>query len=58
MQQSSRCVEGNEEFDHIYHSKCYEDRRDLEGARRALADFEKNGGTTLEELKRELNIEN
>lgn len=33
-------------------------RADMRAARRALADFEKNGGTTLEELKRELGLFN
>lgn len=46
----------DDDFDHCYHESCYQRRRDLDGARRALADFEKNGGATLEELRRELGL--
>jgi hypothetical protein len=34
-----------------------EAKSDLAAARRAIADFEKNGGTSLEALKRELGME-
>ncbi len=37
-------------------SRWYADERDAQDAAKALADFEKNGGTTLEELKRELGV--
>lgn len=58
MTQASRYVEENpnDDFDHVYHAICYQAREDLAAARRALADFEKHGGTTLEALKRELGL--
>lgn len=44
------------EFGVAMHERCWQDRQDINAARRALADFEKSGGTTLEDLKRELGI--
>ena len=47
---------GKTEFGQTLHSSCYQDGQDVAAARRALADFEKRGGTTLEALKRELGL--
>lgn len=47
---------GKDDFGKTYHSECYGAKRDLEAARRALRDFEKRGGTTLEALKIELGL--
>ena len=58
MKQASRYVEEDprDDIDHAYHESCYQKREDLAAARRVLADFEKNGGATLEDLKHELGL--
>ena len=58
MKQASCYIEEhpNDDVDHCYHESCYQKRQDLAAARRAFADFEKHGGTTLEDLKRELGL--
>ena len=45
-----------DDFGKAYHSVCYQARADVDAARRALQDFEKRGGTSLEDLRKELGL--
>lgn len=47
-------LETDAEFGQTVHSQCHVD---IVAARRALADFQARGGTTLEEFIRELGLE-
>ena len=55
-QQSCYIPSDVEEFGRTYHLVCFEAKADLAAARRALADFEKRGGTSLEDLRKELGL--